>query len=124
MLPELSQVTRDGVKEGRMDVLVTRPGGVSRSLVDVVICDARAARSGTCAVAFADAERRKHARYGGAAWALAVELRGRLGDQAVSLLDLLAGEASLVTGARPSTLTRQWRRLQLIAQVYRQCLMQ
>ena len=98
-----------------MDVLVTRPGCVSRFLVDIATCDARAARSGDCSTAFAQAEHEKTKRYDGSAWPLAIELRGRLGPMAADLLDLLAGEAAILTGARPTTLTRKWRRqLQLV----------
>ena len=98
-----------------MDVLVTRPGGVSRFLVDIATCDARAARSGDCSTAFAQAEHDKTKRYDGSAWPLAIELRGKLGPMGADLLDLLAGEAAILTGARPTTLTRKWRRqLQLV----------
>ena len=116
VLPELSQITDDGVKEGRMDIVVTRPGGVSRYLIDVATCDARAARSGSCRTSFNLAEQDKFNRYKGSAWPFAVEHRGRLGERALDLLEILAGEAALLGGGRPSTLVRKWRRqLQLVA---------
>ena len=115
VLPELSQVTRDGVKEGRMDIVVTRPGGVSRYLIDIATCDGRSARAGSCTAAFAQAEQEKLNRYHGQAWPFAVEHRGRLGGKALELLDILASEAALTSGMRPSTLARKWKRqLQLV----------
>ena len=115
MLPELSLVIIKGVKEGRMDIVVTRPGGVPRDLSDIATCDARSARAGNCAAAFAQAEQDKLNRYKKAAWPFAVEHRGRLGGRALELIDILAGEAALVSGCRPSTLARKWKRqLQLV----------
>ena len=67
-------------------------------------CQASSAR---CSVRNAE---KQHRRYQGQAWPFAVEHRGRLGGKALELLDILAREAALTSGMRPSTLARKWKR--------------
>ena len=115
VLPELTQITPSGIKEGRMDIVVSRPGGVARILIDVATCDGRASRCTDTEAAFRNAEREKHQRYQQKAWAFGVEHRGRLNRYAVEILEVLAREAVLLRGGRPATLVRRWRRqLQLV----------
>ena len=56
----------------------------------------------------------KHRRYEGQAWPFAVELRGRLADEAQDLLEFLAQEVAMLSadgeGQHPCTLVRKWRR--------------
>ena len=115
-MPELVVETADGVQEGRMDIVVTRPGGMTRHLVDVRSVDARALRYADANEAFLEVAREKQRRYGSAAWPFPVEVRGRLGEHAAEVLWLLAQEAALNSGQRPATLVWQWRRsLALVA---------
>ena len=115
VLPELTQVTPSGIVEGRMDIVVSRPGGVSRTLIDVATCDGRAASYADTDAAFGRAEREKHQRYAERAWAFGVEHRGKLNRFAVEVLENLAREAVLVRGGRPATIVRKWRRqLQMV----------
>ena len=110
LLPELVVEIANGIREGCMDIVVSRPGGVSRHLVDVRSVDARAPRYASAAAGFLEASQEKARRYGNAAWAFPVEHRGRLGGPALDVLWLCAQEAALVTGMRPATLLRKWRR--------------
>ena len=111
-MPELHSVIEGKVTEARMDVVTSRPGGSTRWLIDVRTVDGQNERGKAHGVdkVIADAEQEKRARYDGAAVPFAIELRGRLGGAAAELLETLAGEASLVSGARTATLVRQWRR--------------
>ena len=114
VLPELHRISSGGaVVEGRMDIVVSRPGGLSRWLVDVRTVDAQAARSIACggaAAALDAAGREKHRRYDGRAWAFAVEQRGRLAPEAHELLQVFASEVALLSACLPSALVRRWRR--------------
>ena len=100
-----------------MDIVVTRPGGLLRTLIDVRIVDGLAERScamGGTAAALLDAGQEKYRRYDGHAWPFAIELRGKLAEDAVGVLEVLAQEAAAIpdgTGCRrPATLVRKWRR--------------
>ena len=116
VLPELTTVTAKGIQEGRMDIVVVRPGGVTRHLLDLRTVDARAASYADADAAFHDADLEKARRYHGRALAVPVEHRGRLGPAAVEALWVCAQEAALLTGARSASLIRQWRRqLALVA---------
>ena len=110
MLPELVVETADGIQEGRMDLVVSRPGGVTRHLLDIRTVDSRCPSYTTTAAAFREAAQEKQRRYAGAAHALPVEHRGRLGHTAVEALWTCAQDAAIATGARPAALMRTWRR--------------
>ena len=110
VLPELVVETADGIKEGRMDLVVSRPGGVTRHLLDVRTVDSRCPSYATAAAAFHEAAQEKQRRYAGAAHAVPVEHRGRLGPAAVEALWVCAQDAAIATGARPASLMRAWRR--------------
>ena len=110
VLPELTTASSEGFKEGRMDIVTSRPGGVTRFLLDIRTADSRADRYSSACAAFAEVAREKATRYGGFVHPVPVEHRGRLGPQAVEIMGLLATEAALLTGQRPSSLVRKWRR--------------
>ena len=85
--------------------------------IDVRIVDGLAERScamGGTAAALLDAGQEKYRRYEGHAWPFAIELRGKLADDAVGVLEVLAQEAAVLadgTGCRrPASLVRKWRR--------------
>ena len=99
-----------------MDIVVVRPGGVTRHLLDLRTVDARAASYADADAAFHDADLEKARRYQGRALAVPVEHRGRLGPAAVEALWMCAQEAALLTGTRSASLVRKWRRqLALVA---------
>ena len=118
VIPDLHQVDGDGnVTEARMDLVVTRPGGVVRTLIDVRTVDGRAARAvamGGTDDALRAANAEKERRYDGQAWPFAVESRGKIDDEALALLEFLAQEVALLSadgeGPCPGTLVRKWRR--------------
>ena len=83
---------------------------MTRHFLDVRSVDARAPWNANADAAFLEATQEKQRRYANAAWAFPVEHRGRLGGPSVEMLWLLAQEAALVSGQRPATLVRQWRR--------------
>ena len=110
VLRELIVETDEGVQEGHMDIVVARPGGVTRHLLDIRTVDARAPSYADADAAFHEAVLEKARRYAGAAHAFPVELRGRLGPSAIEALWTCAQDASLLSGVRPATLMRSWRR--------------
>ena len=101
------------VTETRMDVVTTRPGALTRWLIDVRTCDATSAsaqKEGSLAALFTAIDQEKTKRYGEEVWALGIERRGKLAPTAVLLLTQLAGEASECCEVPATTLLRQWRR--------------
>ena len=100
----------------RRELFVKRaPGPAQFFLIQCV--DGLAARSqalGGTAGALLAATQEKHRRYGGSAWAFAVELRGKIALEGLELLEVLAQEAGQLAdvgvGPRPATLIRKWRR--------------
>ena len=95
-----------------MDLVVSAPGGISRSLIDVRTLDGLGAHGfPSQAAALDDAALGKIRRYGATVWPFALELRGQLHAQAAQVLELLAGEAAQLPDAAPaSLLVRRWRR--------------
>ena len=55
MLPELVVETANDIREGCMDIVLSRPGGISRHLVNVRSVDARALRYTSADAAFFEA---------------------------------------------------------------------
>ena len=99
-----------------MDLVVTRPGGVTRYLLDVRTVDARAPAYPSADATVREATAEKLRRNRGQALAFPLEHRGRLGPAAVAALWLCSQEAAVLTGARPAALMRSWRRsLALVA---------
>ena len=93
-----------------MDLVVSGPGGATRHLIDVRGVDARVRSYHTADAAFDEAVQEKHRRYGPHVAAFPVEYRGRLSSHALDVLWLCSQEASLITGLRPATHMRSWRR--------------
>ena len=121
MIPELHERAHDGtVKEARMDVVVSRPGGLERWLIDVRTVDGKCATAtalGGTEHAFRLAEQEKQRRYKGHAFALSVELRGGIASAGRSLLEQLSWEAAIAkpSNGSPTRLMRQWcRELELV----------
>ena len=79
---ELHEKAHDGtVKEARMDVVVSRLGGLERWMIDLSSVDGKCATAvalGGTEGALRSAEQEKQRRYKGHAHALSVELRGRI----------------------------------------------
>ena len=121
VIPELHEKAHDGtVKEARMDVVVWRPGGLERWMIDVRTVDGKSATAialGGPEGAFRSAEQEKHRRYLGHAQAPSVELSGGIASTGLSLLERLSWEAAVAkpSNGSPTLLVRQWcRELELV----------
>ena len=114
VIPELHVKAHDGsVKEARMDVVVSRPGGLERWMIDVRTVDGKSATAialGGTEGAFRSAEQEKQRRYEGHAQALSVELRGGIASSGLSLLEQLSWEAGIAKASNGSRtrLVQQW----------------
>ena len=119
VIPELHERAHDGtVKEARMDVVVWRPGGFERRMIDVRTVDGKCATAialGGTEGAFRSAEQEKQRRYKGHAHALSVELSGGIASTGLSLLERLSWEAAIAKPSDGSPTRRQWcRELELV----------
>ena len=110
VIPDLIVSTPQGLREARLDVVFSRPGGLTRHLVDVRTVDSRADRYSSTDSAFFEADGEKDTRYSGQVFPFPIEHRGKLGRSAVALLHLAAEEAALIGYARPAHLLKTWRR--------------
>ena len=78
-----------------MDMVITRPGGLNRWLVDVRTMDTATSRGGALGGdsldrPFRDAAEEKRKRYGDLVWPWVITRLGKLGPQAIQLLEALA----------------------------------
>ena len=96
---ELHEKAHDGtVKEARMDVVLSRPGGLERWMIDVRTVDGKSATAialGGTEGAFRSAEQEKQSRYKGHAQVPSVELRGGIASTGLGLLEQLSWEAAI-----------------------------
>ena len=114
VIPELHEKAHDGtVKEARMDVVVSRPGGLERWMIDVAHlrrteCDSNC--SGRHRRHLQVSRARKATQIQGHAQALSVELRGGSASTGLSLLEQLSWEAAIAkpSNGSPTRLVRQW----------------
>ena len=113
MIPDMHERAHDGtVKEARMDVVVSRPGGLERWMIDVRTDDGKCATAvalGGTESAFRLAEQEKQRRYKDHAYALSVGLRGGIASTGLSLLEQLSWEAPIAkpSNGSPTRLVRQ-----------------
>ena len=103
-----------------MDVVVSRPGGLERWMIDVRTVDGKSATAsalGGTEGAFRSAEQEKQRRYKGHAQVLNVQLRGGIASTGLSLLEQLSWQAAIAkpSNGSPTCLVRQWcRELELV----------
>ena len=114
VMADLHRQHADGrVVEARMDLMITRSGGVRSWPIDVRTIDSFS-RHGFASLqaAMEDACRRKRTRYSGQVRPFVSDTRGGLHLEARELLDELAAEAALALERPPppSLLVRRWRR--------------
>ena len=106
-----------GIVEARMDLMVTRAGGVHSWPIDLRTIDSYSAHGfASLEKAMAGACKRKRRRYRGRVWPMVIDTRGGLFHETCELLETLASEAAMMCRAPPSLLVRRWRRrIELIA---------
>ena len=104
--PELCVRDTDGeIRERRLDLVVTWPGG-ERFLIDVTVrtpfaLAATGAAEAGKATRIAEAEKVRH--YVSSVWTFAVEPSGRVGTGAIALLAALGSDAANLGSAMPGT---------------------
>ena len=118
---ELHEKAHDGtVKGAPMDVVVSRPRGLKRWMIDVRTVDGKSATAialGGTESACRSAEQEKQRRCEGHAQALSVEPRGGIESTGLSLLEQLSWKAAIAKpcNGSPTRLVRQWcRELELV----------
>ena len=111
-IPELAAWNGDECTEAIMDAVIWWPGRLQQHLVDVTIRCPHAARYAPEEDATQRAEKEKHRRYGESVWPLAFTTYGRLGQEGLQLLELLAAEARDAAGLYDTqrAVVASWRR--------------